>query len=67
MTTISEKTKIPLFVVVASLPFAVGGIFWLSSVDAKASKAAESAVVILEIKERVIKIEKDIEYMKERQ
>lgn len=64
--TIDDKTNIPLFAAIASIPCIVGAIIWLTSVDAKATKAAESAAVILEIRERVIKLEKDIEYLKER-
>ncbi len=39
--TIDDKTKISLFAVVVCIPFLVGGILWLSSVDSKASAAAE--------------------------
>ena len=63
---IDDKSSIPLFAVLASLPFIIGAIFWLTSVDAKATKAAESSEVILEIRERIIKVEKDVEYLKEK-
>jgi len=62
---IDDKASIPLFAALASLPFMFGAILWLTSVDAKATKAAESADVIIEVRDRVIKIEKDIEYIKE--
>lgn len=63
---IDDKTTIPLFAFVLSLPCLVGAIFWLTSVDAKATKAAESTEVILEIRDRIIKVEKDVEYLKEK-
>lgn len=63
---INESTNIPLFAVIASLPFMVGAIFWLSSVDAKATKAAKSTEIILENRDRIIKVEKDVEYLKEK-
>jgi hypothetical protein len=63
---LNEKTSVSLFAALASLPFIIGAIFWLASVDAKATKAAESTEVILEIRDRIIKVEKDVEYLKER-
>ena len=62
---LDDKTSIPLYAALATLPFMFGAILWLTSVDAKATKAAESAEVIIEVRDRVIKIEKDIEYIKE--
>lgn len=62
---IDDKTTIPLFACLVSIPILVGAILWLSSVDAKATKAAESAELIGEIHLKVVKMEKDIEYIKE--
>ncbi len=63
---LNDKTTIPLYAVLASLPFLIGAIFWLSSVDAKATKAAESSQLIQDTHTKVIKMEKDIEYIKEK-
>lgn len=61
---ISEKTTISLFAVLTALPFIIGFILWLSSVDAKATKGAESAEIILEVRDRVIRIEALLEKKK---
>lgn len=63
---LDERTTISLWAALASLPFIVGAIFWLTSVDAKATKAAESSELIQEIHVKIIKIEKDVEYLKEK-
>lgn len=63
---LDDKTTVSLWAVVASLPFLVGAIFWLSSVDAKATKAAESSELIQDIHIKIIKIEKDVEYLKKK-
>jgi hypothetical protein len=63
---LDDKTTIPLWAVIASLPFIVGAIMWLASVDAKATKAAESSELIQDIHIKIIKIEKDVEYLKEK-
>lgn len=63
---LDDKTTISLWAVIASLPFIIGAIMWLSSVDAKATKAAESSELIQDVHVKVIKIEKDIEYIKEK-
>ena len=36
---INEKTKIPLFAVLGSVPIVVGGIFWLTAISFKADQA----------------------------
>ena len=54
---INDKTTIPLLATLAAAPFAIGAILWLSSIDAKATKGAESAEIIAEIRERVVRIE----------
>ena len=63
---LDDKTTISLYAVLASLPFIVGAIMWLTSVDAKATKAAESSDLIQDTHTKVIKMEKDIEYIKEK-
>ena len=37
---INERTKIPLFAVIGSIPIIVGGIFWLTVIYAQVSEAA---------------------------
>lgn len=63
---LDDRTTISIYAVLASLPFIIGAIFWLSSVDAKATKAAESSELIQDIHIKIIKIEKDVEYLKEK-
>lgn len=63
---LDERTTISLWAALASLPFIIGALMWLTSVDAKATKAAESAELIQEIHVKIIKIEKDVEYLKEK-
>lgn len=38
-TVIDDKTRIPLFTVLSCVPVLIGGIMWLTSIDAKASAA----------------------------
>ena len=61
---IDEKTKISLFAALASIPFLVGGIIWLSSIEQKASAAQNDMrdlkPVIEEIRDRVIRIEEQL-------
>jgi hypothetical protein len=54
---INEKTTVPLLAVICSLPFFVGGIMWLSSVDAKATKGAEAKEMLYIIDKRLDRIE----------
>lgn len=63
---LDDKTTIPLYAALISLPCLVGAVLWLSSVDAKATKAAQTSEVIQDVHIKVIKIEKDIEYIKEK-
>ena len=64
MDIIDEQTKIPLFAVIVALPFMVGGILWMASVDSKASSAKDDISGIKEIlkdvHDRVIRIEDKI-------
>lgn len=61
---IDEKSKIQLYAVVACLPFIVGAIMWLTSVDAKASDArnsmAEIKPMVIDILVRIIRIEEQL-------
>lgn len=54
---LDDKTTVPLVFVLGALPFIVGAIFWMSSIDAKASKGAAVAEVVVEILQRVVRIE----------
>ncbi len=58
---IDDKTKISLYAVACSLPFLVGAILWLTSIDEKASAAQselQSARVLLQkMDERLSRIE----------
>ena len=54
---LNDKTTIPLVAALAALPFIVGALLWLTSIDAKATKGAESAEIIAEIRDRVVRIE----------
>lgn len=61
MNSIDEKTKVGLFAVLCSLPFLVGFIMWLTTIDSKASAAQERISGVIEllrdVRERVIRIE----------
>lgn len=72
MATIDDKTRIPLFAVLCALPFLIGGVAWLTSVDAKASQAAEKAsqareeiagirALSIDIRERQIRMEQMVQ------
>ena len=61
---LNDKTTIPLVAALAALPFIIGALLWLTSIDAKATKGAESAEVITEIRDRVIRIETILEKRK---
>ena len=50
---LNDKTTIPLFVVVASIPFLIGGMMWLTSMDAKAQKALDQNIVSKEIAQKL--------------
>lgn len=71
MSIIDEKTKVPLVLVASTVPFLVGGVIWLTSIDSKASQAIEKASHneeqlsttnsrLLDIKERLIRIEEHL-------
>ena len=52
-----DKTRIPITFVAICIPFLIGGIMWLASVDAKASVANELKPMVYDILQRVIRIE----------
>lgn len=54
---LNDKTTVPLIAVICSLPFLVGGIMWLSSVDAKATKGAEAKEMLYKMDKRLDRIE----------
>jgi hypothetical protein len=65
---ISDKTKIPLFVVVAALPVLFGFVFWLSSIYAAVSTAQDINLkqdikidqlytLLIDIRDRLVRIE----------
>jgi len=55
---IDSKTHIPLFAVVASLPFIIGFVMWLSSVDTKATEAYEAQQ---DIKKMIWQLQKSVD------
>lgn len=63
---IDDKTTIPIFVVIGSLPFLIGAVFWLSSVDAKATSADRKTEMLFDIKADLAEIKTDIKYLKQR-
>lgn len=64
MVKIDDKTHISLYAVLASIPFIVGAIIWLASIDAKANAAQdelrELRPLIQDIRERTIRIEEKL-------
>jgi hypothetical protein len=58
---IDEKTKVSLFAAVVCIPFIVGAVLWMSSVDSKASAAQEQTreikPMLQDILMRLIRIE----------
>ena len=68
MLIIDEKTKISLFAVAVAIPFLVGGIIWLTTIETKASAAQNDLrdlrPVVEEIRDRVIRIEEQLKRRK---
>lgn len=65
---IDDRTKVPLYAVLACIPFIIGAILWLASIDAKANNAEilgegtttrleKQGLVLRDIKDRLIRIE----------
>ena len=65
---ITDKTKVSLFAVLVSVPVLVGGIVWLTTIDAKASGAQEELKgvkeMLVDVRERVIRIEEQVKFNK---
>ena len=63
--SIDQKTHIPLFTALSAIPFIVGGMFWLTTIDNKAAAAQEELKslrpIVEDIHDRTIRIE---EYLK---
>jgi len=63
---VTNKTKVPLFAVLVSLPVLVSAIIWLTNIDAKASGAQDELKgmrsIVQEILVRVIRIEEQIKH-----
>lgn len=68
MARIDDKTDIPMFAVLLALPTIVGGVVWLTSIDAKASASqdelqgvrkelVEIKSLMLESRDRLIRLE----------
>jgi len=43
---IDDKTTLPLFAAIGTLPICIGFIVWLTNIDSKASQAIDSGVKI---------------------
>ncbi len=58
---IDQRTHVPLFAVLSAIPFVVGGMFWLTNIDSKASAAQEDLKslrpLVQEIHDHVLRIE----------
>ena len=65
---IDEKTKVPLFAVLAALsvliPMLAGGIFWMTSIDAKASQSASIVEMVIDMNARLIRVEQKVDDLK---
>ncbi len=61
---IDDKTHINLYAVLASVPFLIGGIVWLTTIDAKAQAAQNELEklrpLVQDIRERVIRIDESL-------
>lgn len=68
---ISDKTRVPLFAVAATLPVLIGGIVWLSTIHSDAVQAQEINEkqdvkidklydLLVDIRDRMIRIEEKI-------
>ncbi len=65
---IDERTRISLFAVAVAIPFLIGGIIWLTTIETKASAAQNDLrdlrPVVEEIRDRVIRIEEQLKRRK---
>jgi hypothetical protein len=68
---ISDKTKVPLFAVLAAMPVIFGFIFWLTTIYAATIEAKEANIhqdlkidqtrdILLDIRDRLIRIEERV-------
>lgn len=61
---INEKTTLSLYAVAVTVPFLIGGILWLSSIDSRASSAQDELKglrpMIMDIRERTVRIEEQL-------
>lgn len=68
MVSINEKTKIGLYAVLGTVPFIVGGIFWVSMIYFKVEAAEKinekqdqkldsQMMILVDIRERVIRLD----------
>jgi hypothetical protein len=68
MSNIDDKTRISLFAVVAVVPFLIGGVAWLTSIDAKATQARDELQglrpLAIDIRERQIRLEQMVTDLK---
>jgi len=62
---INENTDIPLFAAIATIPFLVGGILWLSTIHAKANTANEKLDKVDQLLVDVAIIKTDLTYIKD--
>lgn len=61
---INENTDVPLFAALATIPFLVGGILWLSTIHAKANTANEKLDKVDQLLVDVAIIKTDLTYIK---
>ena len=62
---IDERTDIPLYAAIASIPFLIGGILWLSSIHAKANTAESKLITLEQAVVDIAVIKTDIKYIKD--
>jgi hypothetical protein len=62
MTNLTHRTTIPLFAALASIPLLIGGILWLTSIDAKAERALDQNI---NLKETVLTVSSEIKEMRD--
>lgn len=75
--TINERTKVGLFTILGVLPFICGVIFWLATVSIKVdiqkevdtkqdSQINSSLIMLVDIRERLIRLETQADNKKEK-
>lgn len=61
---IDHRAKVSLYAALSALPFLIGGIMWLTTVDNKATAAQNELNILkqllLDVRERVIRIEEQV-------